>query len=131
MSDRLYKTDGTHNEIHKKQNVFNYLGEIPWENTVIVLRDPNFHICPMARCKDNKYFQLQDKNTHRNCVCSKWNAPDLLTVRAATCIAGARPPAMSLCGSSKITFQATWLQPNNACLVAHSHTFLLKKQKTK
>lgn len=83
----------------------------------------------MARCKDNEYLQLQDKSTHRKCVCSNGNVPEHLTVRAAACIAGAPPPGMSLCGRSKITFQATWLQPNNACLVTHSHIFLFKKKK--
>lgn len=37
-----------------------YLGEIPWENTIIVFRDTNFNICPMAWCKCVKYLQLQN-----------------------------------------------------------------------
>lgn len=41
--------------------MFNYLGEIPWENSIIVLRDTNFHICPSARRKEQKYLQLQDR----------------------------------------------------------------------
>lgn len=59
-------------------NVFNYLGEVPWENTIIVLRDPNFDICPMAWCKDNKYLQLQVKIALRNVLAQTGMCPNVL-----------------------------------------------------
>lgn len=87
-----------------KNNVFNYLGEIPWENSIIVLRDTNFHICPSARRKEEKHLQLQDRVRLRfmqKCVSWEVNEPQLLTVRARMCIGGAPPSAMSLCERSK------------------------------
>lgn len=44
-----------------KTSMLPYLGEIPWENTVIVFRDTNFHVCPVAWCKHGKELQLQNK----------------------------------------------------------------------
>lgn len=53
--------DVTYNGQYIKQIEVDYLGEIPWENTIIVLRNTNLNICPMARRKEVKDLQLQEK----------------------------------------------------------------------
>lgn len=111
-----------------------YLGEVPWEYTVIVFRDADFNICPMARCKCVKYLQLQNKIwsvSWWRCSCcnllsrtnkiqrSKVIKRKGLTVTAMMSIGVAPLSAMSLCKCGTVTaFQTTWPQPNNASTIS-------------
>lgn len=122
--------DVTYKRQSIKQIEVDYLGEIPWENTIIVLRDTNLNICPMAWCKEVKDLQLQDKIRLRLTLAGERYTgmnPNVLRweLRCALVELLRRP---WVCECSKIRVQATWLQPNNVFLVTHSHAFFFKKK---